>query len=312
MPLTLGAEDGLQHPQRSLKLDRVLLHALAHSKLAHRVGQDPVVLGFLSKIGQHHTVDAVLSFGNGAVVGRAAHNGQLAVLKGRSGIHKAIFQILRLHLEILQKLRKLVKDHRPHLVIQTHRLIRRLALIGAAPGGALQAHQLRNGTALHDLQAGIIRLPVCHKERHTNLLEAGGSLHKFGVVGRQGDIVLLKQIHVCKKAVHLSAHGQPADRAVHLAVVFQIALIERACHLGSAQIHKLICQGCRIVQRKTAAGDDIRHFVALVQILVISHRVIAHHKGELDVRELLLQPGRQLSGHGFIPQVHSQLHLFSR
>ena len=164
-----------------------------------------------------------------------------------------------------------------------------LALIFHAPLGPFQAHQFRDGTALHGLQAGIVIIPVGLEALDAYGLKSVDGGHKLGIVGGQGDVVLIKQVLVGHDAVHLGAHGQPADGAAGFPVDLQIAGVEGARHLGLAQIHQMIGQRGRVVQREPAAGDDVRDLISPgQQILVVFHGVEALHKSKLDLGELLL------------------------
>ena len=122
--------------------------------------------------------------------------------------------------------------------------------------------------------------------------------------------MLSKQINIGCRAVHLGAHGQPADRTVRLLIVVQVAGIEGACNLSRAQVHQVLCQRSRIVQGEAAAGDDIRQLLRTVQqIAVVVHGVEALNEVELILRELFFQPRRKLFHHGAIPQIKGDLNF---
>ncbi len=122
--------------------------------------------------------------------------------------------------------------------------------------------------------------------------------------------MLRKQINIGCRAVHLGAHGQPADRTIRLLIVVQVAGIEGACNLGSAQVHQVLCQRSRIVQGEAAAGDDIRQLLRTVQqVTVVVHGVEALNEGKLILREFFFQPRSKRFHHGAIPQIKGDLDL---
>ena len=303
--LALVAEDGGENLQHGVLLGLVLLHALRHRQLAHRIGQQPVVVAGFAEVGQHHVVRAVLRRDDVRHRRRVAEHGRLTGAEGLRDHGELQLVVAGLNAHVLEELLVLLKHPRPDHLVQANLIVLRLALVLHAPLGALQAHQLRNGAPLHGLQTRVVVVPVGLIALDAFFLEGVDGRHELGVVGGQRNAVLVEQILVGHGAVHLGAHGQPADRAVGLAVDLQVAGIEDARHLSLAQVHQVLRQRRRIVQREAAAGDDVRHRLATGhQILIILHAVVALHKGEIDVRELLLQPGRQLLEHGTVPHVH--------
>ena len=122
--------------------------------------------------------------------------------------------------------------------------------------------------------------------------------------------MLSKQINIGCRAVHLGAHGQPADRTVRLLIVVQVAGIEGACNLSRAQVHQVLCQRSRIVQGEAAAGDDIRQLLRTVQqVAVVVHGVEALNEGERILREFFFQPRSKRFHHGAIPQIKGDLNF---
>ena len=98
----------------------------------------------------------------------------------------------------------------------------------------------------------------------------GGSLKgidgidELGVVSGQGNAVSLKQVDVCDGAVHLGAHGQPADGASRLLVGVEVAGIEGTRHLGGAQACQVIGQRGCIVGGEAAAVAVARGGIVVV------------------------------------------------
>ena len=61
---------------------------------------------------------------------------------------------------------------------------------------------------------------------------------------------------------------------------------------------------------KSDGGDDVRHLLSTGhQILIILHGVVALDKGKLDLRKLLLQPGRKLLKHRPVPGIKADGYL---
>lgn len=146
--------------------------------------------------------------------------------------------------------------------------------------------------SLHDFQTGIVRSPVGAEAPDPRIFKTVNGIDKFRVVGRHLNIILFKQIEICDITVYFRTHGKPTDTAVGFTVVLDITAVEDSHDLGPAQIRELIGHMGGIVQRKTTAGNDIRHiFSAFSQVGVIRHRVVSDHKGEFDVGKLLLELG---------------------
>ena len=118
---------------------------------------------------------------------------------------------------------------------------------------------------LYGLQTGMVVIPVGLEALDPDGLEGIDGSQELGIIGGQGNVILVEQILVRHDAVHLGAHGQPADGAARLPVDLQIAGVEGARHLGLAQIHEMIGQGSGIVQREPAAGDDVRELLSTSQ-----------------------------------------------
>ena len=122
--------------------------------------------------------------------------------------------------------------------------------------------------------------------------------------------MLSKQINICSRAVHLGAHRQPANCTIRLLIVVQVAGIEGACNLGSAQVHQVLCQRSRIVQGEATAGDDIRQlFRTVQQVAVVVHGVEALNEGERILREFFFQPRSKRFHHRAIPQIKGDLNF---
>ena len=262
--LTICTVHSLKHLQHSSKLCFVLCYRVGNCRLTHGVGQQPAIIGGLAEIGQHRYVKAVLvgHYIRYACCG-ADHGGLPRIERLGNGVQLQPI-VTGLHPHILEELLVFFKDLRPHHIIQTGGAVLGLALVVHAPCGALQTHQLRDSTALHGFQTGVVISPVCLIALNADSLKGINGRHELGVVGGQRDIVLSKQIDICSRAVHLGAHGQPADRTVRLLIVVQVAGIEGACNLGRAQIHQVLCQRSRIVQGEAAAGDDVRQLLRTV------------------------------------------------
>ena len=213
-----------------------------------------------------------------------------------------------LHPHILEELLVFFKDLRPYHIVQTGGAVLGFTFVVHTPGGALQAHQLRDGAALHGFQTGVVILPVCLIALDADSLKGIDRRHELGIVGGQGDVILGKQINICSRAVHLGAHGQPTNCTVRLLIVVQVAGIEGACNLGSAQVHQVLCQRSRIVQGEAAAGDDVRQLLRTVQqVTVVVHGIETLNEGKLILREFFFQPRSKLFHHGIIPQIKSDL-----
>ena len=272
------------------------------------IGQQPAVLGGLPKIGQHGAVHALILAEHHAVRGGAANHGGFAGEEIRGHGIVVHLRVRRFRPGILKVLLESLNYPGPDLIVQTHRVFRRLALVPHPPQHSFHAHQLRNGAALQGLHAGIVLVIVVDIAVDSQLLKTAAHIGKLCVISGQRDAVLLEQVQICDVTIHLGAHGQPPDRASRLPVVFQIAVIEGARHLSLAQVHQKIRQIFRIVQGKPAAGNDIRQSTPVVQVGIEVHRIVPHNKGKVDLRKLLRQPGRQGLGHGFIPQVHGDGH----
>ena len=241
--------------------------------------------------------------------GGADHGGLPRIERLGNGIQLQPI-VTGLHPHILEELLVFFKDLRPYHIVQTGGAVLGLALVVPAPCGALQAHQLRDSAALHGFQTGVVIPPVCLIALDADSLKGIDGRHELSVVGGQGDVVLSKQIDICSRAVHLGAHGQPADRTIRLLIVVQVAGIEGASYLGRAQVHQVLCQRSRIVQGEAAAGDDIRQLLRTVQqIAVVVHGVEALNEVELILREFFFQPRSKRFHHGAIPQIKSDLDL---
>ena len=303
--LTFLAENSHQNLHHSGLLGFVLFQLLGNRQLTHGVGQQPVVLGGFSEIGQHDAVYAVLLDDVLRQSGRVAEHGRLTIAELLGDDAELQLVVAGLEAYILQELLVLLKHPGPDGIVQSDLVLIRFAFVVHAPLGALQAHQIRDGAALHGLQTAVVVKPVGLEALDAYFLEGVDRRHEFGIIGGQGDVVLIEQILVGHDGVHFGAHGQPANGATVLLVDLQIAGVECACHLGLAQIHQVRGQRSCVVQREAAAGDDVRHGLAPgQQILVVFHGVVALNECEIDVGELLLQPGRQLLEHGSIPQIH--------
>ena len=290
--LAFLAEDGRQHFQHGFPLGLVLLHGVGHSQLAHGIGQQPVVVAGLAEIGKDDAGDPPLIRDVVRQSRRIAHHSGLSlkIWIHRSGKPQLLIPLLKA--DVFQELLVFFKHFGPDSIIQTYLAVRCLTFISHAPLGALQAHELRDGTALHGLQTGVVIVPVGLIALDAHRLESVYGSHELGIVGGQGDAVLVKQILVGHGAVHLGTHGQPPDGTAGLPVHLQIAGVEGARHLGATQIHEMLRQGRRVVQREPAAGNDIRQLLAPgEQILVVFHGVEALDEGEFNVGEFLLQPG---------------------
>ena len=310
LALPLCAVHGPKDFQHSSQLCLVLCYRVGNCCLTHGVGQQPAIIGGLAEIGQNGCVKAVQVEHYIRYACRGADHGGLPRIE-RLGNGVQLQPIVTgLHPHILEELLVFFKDLRPHHIIQTGGAVLGLALVVHAPCGALQTHQLRDSTALHGFQTGVVISPVCLIALNADSLKGINGRHELGVVGGQRDIVLSKQIDICSRAVHLGAHGQPADRTVRLLIVVQVAGIEGACNLGRAQIHQVLCQRSRIVQGEAAAGDDVRQLLRTVQqVAVVVHGVEALNEVELILRELLFQPRSKLFHHGAVPQVKGDLDL---
>ena len=59
------------------------------------------------------------------------------------------------------------------------------------------------------------------------------------------------------------------------------------------------------MQRKTAAGDDIRQFSVLIYEFVEIKIIVAHHKLDIYIRKLGLNVGCVFFIHCISPQIHS-------
>ena len=310
LALTLCTVHSLKHFQHSSQLCLVLCYRVGNCCLTHGVGQQPAIIGGLAEIGQHRCVKAVLvgHYIRYACCG-ADHGGLPRIERLGNGVQLQPI-VTGLHPHILEELLVFFKDLRPYHIVQTGGAILGLTLVVHTPSGALQAHQLRDGAALHGFQTGVVIPPVCLIALDSDRLKGIDCRHELGIVGWQGDVVLSKQINICSRTVHLGAHRQPADRAVRLLIVVQVAGIEGTCNLGSAQVHQVLCQRSRIVQGEAAAGDDVRQLLRTVQqVAVVVHGVEALNEVELILRELLFQPRSKLFHHGAVPQVKGDLDL---
>ena len=302
--LTLCTVHSLKHFQHSSQLCLVLRYRVGNCCLTHGVGQQPAIVGSLTEIGQNGCVKAVQVRHYIRYACRGADHGGLPRIE-RLGNGVQLQPIVTgLHTHILEELLIFFKDFRPYHIVQTGGAVLGLALVVHAPCGALQAHQLGDSAALHGFQTGVVIPPVSLIALDADRLKGIDGRHELSVVGGQGDIVLSKQIDICSRAVHLGAHGQPADRTIRLLIVVQVAGIEGACDLSRAQVHQVLCQRSRIVQGEAAAGDDVRQLLRTVQqVAVVVHGVEALNEVELILRELLFQPRSKLFHHGAVPQV---------
>ncbi len=308
LALSLCAVHGPKYLQHSSQLRLVLCYRVGNCCLTHGVGQQPAIVGSLAEIGQNGCVKAVLvrHYIRYACSG-ADHGGLLRIERLGNGVQLQPV-VTGLHTHIPEELLIFFKDLRPYHIVQTGGAVLGLALVVHAPCSTLQAHQLRDSAALHGFQTGVVIPPVCLIALDADSLKGIDRRHELSVVGGQGDVVLSKQIDICSRAVHLGAHGQPADRTVRLLIVVQVAGIEGACNLGRAQIHQVLCQRSRIVQGEAAAGDDVRQLLRTVQqVAVVVHGVEALNEVEIILRELLFQPRSKLFHHGAVPQVKGDL-----
>ena len=232
--LALLAENRQQDLHDSRLFGLVLFHFFGHRQLAHGIGQHPVILRGLAKVGQNHAVDAPFLPDVVRQRGGIADHGGLALIIGLHRFGELQLLIAGLEPDIFQKLLVFPEHLRPDNVVQTHLIFLGLALVLHAPFGPLQAHQLGDGAALHGLQTGIVIVPVGLEALDAHFLKGIDGRHKFRVVGGQRNVVLIKQVLVGHDAVHLGAHGQPADGAAGLPVDLQIAAVKSARHLGLA------------------------------------------------------------------------------
>ena len=310
LALPLCTVHSLKYLQHRSQLCLVLRYGVGNCRLTHGVGQQPAIVGSLAEIGQNRCVKAVLvrHYIRYACCG-ADHGGLPRIERLGDGVQLQPI-VTGLHPHILEKLLVFFKDLRPYHIVQTGGAVLGLALVVHAPCGALQAHQLRDRAALHGFQTGVVIPPVCLIALDADRFKGLDRRHELGIVGGQGDVVLRKQINIGSRAVHLGAHGQPADRTIRLLIVVQVAGIEGACDLGSAQVHQVLCQRCRIVQGEAAAGDDIRQLLRTVQqVAVVVHGVEALNEGERILREFFFQPRSKRFHHGAIPQIKGDLNF---
>ena len=292
--LSFIAENGHQHFHHGFLLSFILFYLPGHSQLAHWISQQPIILFCLPEIWQDNTVDTVFSGNVVCQSRRVADHSGLSAAEGLGDRSELQFLIAGLDPDVFQELLVFFKYFGPDGVIQSHLAVLCFAFVRHTPLGPLQAHQFRDGTALHGLQTGIIIKPVGLEALNALSLKGVDGSHELGIVGGQRNVILVKQIFVGHDAVHLGTHWQPANGTTGFPIDLKITAVEGPCNLRGTQIHQIIRKRCRIVQREPAAGNDVRYGLSTgKQILVIVHGIIALNKSKLNVRKLLLQPGAQ-------------------
>ena len=205
---------------------------------------------------------------------------------------------------ILNELLHPLKRPRPHGIVQTHPHGAGGVAVCGAPLAPFRRGKLGSGKPLQGLHAGVVVGIVGGKAADAQRFKRLTGGNKACVIGGQRDIVLLKKAAVDHKAVGIRTDRQPVHAAVLVFKAVEVGVVHSARLVGHGKVHQAVLQGCSIVQREPAAGDDIRQTAVLLQKLVKIQIVIAHDELNIHIRQLGLHIGCIGPVQAGAPQIH--------
>ena len=186
------------------------------------------------------------------------------------------------------------KGRRPDGIIQPNCCIIIWVTVGSAPLAPGDRGQFGCRQSLQCFHTGVVIIIVCGEPADALCFKCLTGSDKALVVRGEGDVILLKKILVHHKSVCIRAHRKPVDAAILIHKTGEVCFVDSTCRIGGGKIHQAALQRVCIMQRKTAAGDDVRQSTVFHQEFVEIQVVISHHKFNVDVRELRLEVWRIL------------------
>jgi len=107
--------------------------------------------------------------------------------------------------------------------------------------------------------------------------------------------------------VRVRADREPADAAVLVLEAVEVGVVDRARLVGRGEVHQAVLQRRGVVQRKAAAGDDVRQTAVLVQksveIQIIVADDVADDELDVHVRQLRLDIGGVIFVQRGVPEI---------
>ena len=88
--------------------------------------------------------------------------------------------------------------------------------------------------------------------------------------------------------MYICAHRKPVYTAILIRKAVDVCIIDSTGLIGGGKVHQTVLQRTGVMQRKPAAGYNIRQSTVFIQKSVEIQIVIAHYKFNIDVRKLLL------------------------
>ena len=194
----------------------------------------------------------------------AVDHGSLAVCKHIDRGIIAKFQNIRSQIHILDKLLHLIKDNRPDSIIQPDTIRACRIRICCPPLISFQGGKLRNGHALQGFHTGIVVGVIADIAPYAHRFKGPACSYKTFIIRRQRNIILIKQRPVGNKSMYIGTQRQPVDTAILIGKALKIGVVDYTGFGGDGQIHQVVLQRRSIMQRETAAGNDIRELPILI------------------------------------------------
>ena len=217
---------------------------------------------------------------------RAEVHGNLSVLELLDDRVKVVVQILRGEVGVLNELLHALKDSRPNGIVQPHRLIIARVAVSGAPLLPRRRRKLPRRQALQGFHAGVVVHVIRRKPANPHFLKCIASGDKAVIIRGQWDIILLEQSPVDNETMGVCADRQPVYAAVFVHKTVQIGVVNRTRLIRCGQVQQAVFQRTCIVERKSAAGDNIRQAAVFIEEFVEVQIVVAHHKFNIHVRQL--------------------------
>ena len=185
------------------------------------------------------------------------------------------------------------KGRRPDRIVQPDFFVIWVTVGDAplAPGGR---GQFGRRQSLQGFHADVIIIIVSGEPADALCFKGLTGSDKALIVRGEGNVILFKKVFVHHKPVCIRAHRKPVDAAILIHKIGEVCFVDSTCRIGGGKIHQAALQRVCIMQRKTAAGDNVRQSAVFHQKFVEIQVVISHHKFNVDVRELRLEVWRVL------------------
>ena len=147
---------------------------------------------------------------------------------------------------------------------------------------------------------------VCSKSTDPHLIKCPAGRNEAFVIGWQRNIILFKKVLVHYKSMRIRTYRKPVDASILIHKIVEVCVIDSTCSIGCGKIHQAVLQRTCIMQRKPAAGYNIRQSIVFIQKPVEIQIIIAYYKLNIDIRELFLDVRCIFFIQARAPQIHRE------